>query len=75
MLLDSQDVFFFSLSRLDNIISRIIISRHTHVRRMSLNSNQGKIIPSVRDHLKYCNYVPSIESMDELCYEIVKMFV
>ncbi len=55
MLLDSQDVFLLLLffSKLDNISSPIVSQSHIHyVRRMSLNSNQGKIIPSVVFFLK-----------------------
>ncbi len=50
MLLESQDVFFlfFPFSKLDNVSSPIVSqssqSHIHHVRRMSLNSNQGKII-------------------------------
>ncbi len=57
MLLDSQDVFFFFSSQ-SWIISALLSSlspsqSHMHyVRRMSLNSNQGKIIPFVVVFLK-----------------------
>ncbi len=50
MLLDSQDVFFFPQSWIMSaLLSSLSPSQsHTHyVRRMSLNSNQGKIIASI----------------------------